>query len=51
MNWNIKGSGEKNAGARYEKWKDDEDFSGKKITITLNPMEIRTFLAKIERKG
>ena len=50
MKWNTR-NGEKSGGGRYEKWKDDEDLSGKKISITLKPMEIRTFLAKIERKN
>ena len=47
MKWNTK-EGEGKGGV-YEKWRDDDDFSGKKKSILLKPMEIRTFLAKIER--
>lgn len=48
MKWNTR-EGEGKGGV-YEKWKEDVDLSGKTISITLKPMEIRTFLAKVERK-
>lgn len=48
MKWNTKeGEGK---GGSYEKWKDDDDeLLGEKMKVSLKPMEIRTFLTKIQR--